>query len=114
MMEERGPTPRTLYRTGGALLILLIATVVVAFMPLGRLGPVLTLAIAFVKALLVGLFFMQVRYASSITRVIAAAGFLWLSILFALTLGDYLTRAPNSTPGYTAGAREESIAGEVP
>jgi cytochrome c oxidase subunit 4 len=50
------------------------------------------LLIASVKALLVVLFFMHVRWSTRLTWVVAASGFVWLIILFGLTMTDYLTR----------------------
>jgi cytochrome c oxidase subunit 4 len=50
------------------------------------------LAIACTKALLVILFFMHVRWSSRLTWVVAASGFVWLLILFGITMTDYLTR----------------------
>jgi cytochrome c oxidase subunit 4 len=44
------------------------------------------------KALLVILFFMHVRWATRLTWVVAASGFVWLLILFGITMTDYLTR----------------------
>jgi len=35
---------------------------------------------------------MHVRYAPRATWAVAGAGFLWLAIMLALTLADYLTR----------------------
>ncbi len=67
-------------------------TVAVAFMDLGRMNVVLALTIAVVKALLVVLYFMHVRYSSRLTKVIVAAGIFWLAIMITLTLSDYFTR----------------------
>jgi cytochrome c oxidase subunit 4 len=50
------------------------------------------LTIAVIKATLVVLYFMHLRYSSKLTQVVVAAGVCWLIILFALTLSDYLTR----------------------
>jgi cytochrome c oxidase subunit 4 len=50
------------------------------------------LAIAVIKALLVVLFFMHVRYSSRLTWAFASAAFVWLGIMFVLTFADYLTR----------------------
>ena len=50
------------------------------------------LTVAFTKALLVILFFMHVRWSSRLTWVIAGSGFVWLIIMFSLTLADYMSR----------------------
>ena len=75
-----------------ALMGLTFLTVYVAYLDLGPWNVFVALAIAVVKALLVVLWFMHVRYSSRLTWMFAAAGFLWLAILFTLTMSDYLTR----------------------
>jgi cytochrome c oxidase subunit IV len=77
-----------------ALMVLLVLTVVAAFkVHVGHHGNVvLALLIAIVKAALVVLYFMHVKYASRLTRIFVVSGFLWLAIFFALTFSDYLTR----------------------
>ncbi len=75
-----------------ALLVGTGLTVAVAFVDLGALNNVLMLGIAMTKALLVILFFMHVRWSTRLTWVVAASGFVWLIILFGLTMMDYLTR----------------------
>ena len=81
-----------------ALMVLTVVTVVVAEIELGRWNIVLAMTIAMVKALLVVLFFMHVKDATSLTKLFVGAGFLWMLILFALTLGDYFSR-PWLSPG---------------
>ncbi len=75
-----------------ALLILTFLTTGVAFLDLGFFSPVVALTIAIVKASLVVLFFMHLRYSTRLTWVVGGAGLFWLGILFALSLSDYLTR----------------------
>ena len=75
------------------LMVLLVITVAAAFwVNLGRANILVALSIAIVKAVLVVLYFMHVKYASRLTKIFVSAAFLWLVILFALTFGDYLTR----------------------
>jgi cytochrome c oxidase subunit 4 len=95
-----------------ALMVLLIATVVMTFVDVDgfarahHLGSgwntAIALTIAILKSLLIVLFFMHVRYASRLTWVFAAAGFIWLMIMLGLTLTDYLTRTPIQHPGVNA------------
>ena len=80
------------YAVFAALIVGTALTVGVAFLDLGALNNVLMLGIAATKALLVVLFFMHVRWSTRLTWVVAASGFFWLLILFALTMTDYLTR----------------------
>lgn len=76
-----------------ALMVLLIVTVAVAFfVHAGDLNLIIALVIATIKAALVVLFFMHVKYASRLTKIFVSAAFLWLAILFALIFADYLTR----------------------
>ena len=58
----------------------------------GPLNVIVALTIAVVKATLVVLYFMHVRYSSRLIWVVFASALFWLGILFALTLGDYWTR----------------------
>jgi cytochrome c oxidase subunit 4 len=75
-----------------ALMVLLVVTVWAAFYI--RFGGILVaLFIAIIKAGLVVLYFMHVKYASRLTKIFVSAAFLWLAIFFALTFSDYLTRA---------------------
>ena len=76
----------------GALIVGTILTVAVAKVDLGPLNNVVMLAIACTKALLVVLYFMHVRWSSRLTWVFAGSGFVWLLIMFSLTLSDYMSR----------------------
>jgi len=58
----------------------------------GPLNVIIALTIACIKATLVVLFFMHLRYSSRLVWVIFASALFWLAILFALTLSDYWTR----------------------
>jgi cytochrome c oxidase subunit 4 len=75
-----------------ALLVGTAVTVAVAFLDLGAMNNVVMLTIACVKALLVILFFMHVRWGSRLTWLVVASGFFWLLILFSVTMTDFLTR----------------------
>ena len=76
----------------GALMVLTGVTVWVATFDLGRWNAIVALSIAVLKATLVVLYFMHVRYSSKLTWVFVCAGIIWLIILFAFTLSDFLTR----------------------
>ena len=75
-----------------ALLVLLALTVWSTGFDLGWGNTALNLAIAFAKATLIGLVFMQLIRASPLVTVAVGVLALWLSILFVLPLVDYLTR----------------------
>lgn len=85
----------------GALMVLTILTVAAANFDLGNeaVNTSIALTIAVVKAVLVILYFMHVRYSSRLTWVVIASGFLWLFIMIALTMSDYLTRGWSELPG---------------
>ena len=76
-----------------ALLALTALTTGVAFIDLGGIGNVaVALTIAVIKAVLVALYFMHLRYSSRLTIICAGAGIFWLGFLVALTLSDYISR----------------------
>ena len=81
----------------GVLLVLTGITVWVAGMDLGVLNDVVALGVAITKATLVVLFFMHVKYAGKLVKVVVAAAFFWLFIIFGLTIIDYATRADMTT-----------------
>jgi cytochrome c oxidase subunit 4 len=101
------PTIGLYYAVFAALLVLLVITVAAAEVDLGRLNFPLAAAIATVKAVLIMLYFMHVRYSKPLTWLFAGAGAFWLAILFGLTFSDYLTRdqspqnrSPEPPPAY--------------
>jgi cytochrome c oxidase subunit 4 len=68
-------------------------TVWAAFQNLGPLNNVVMLTIAVVKATLVVMYFMHVRYSSRLSTMTVLTGIFFLLILFSLTLADYATRS---------------------
>ena len=75
-----------------ALIALTATTVLVAFGNFGPWNDVVALTIAVTKMMLVILFFMHVKYSTPLTKLVVVSGFLWLLILIAFTLSDYLSR----------------------
>lgn len=75
-----------------ALMLLLGATVAVAEINLGKGNFIAATAIAATKATLILLFFMNLAYSKSLTRLVACAAFFWLLILFGLSFSDYFSR----------------------
>ena len=94
----------TYYTIFGSLMVLTAITVSVAFINLSALNFPVALSIAILKATLVILFFMHVKYSSSLTKLICGVSFFFLVLLFGLTLSDYLSRGWFAAPGGTAGA----------
>jgi cytochrome c oxidase subunit 4 len=74
------------------LTILTFVTYYVAQIDLGQLNVIVALGIAAFKMTLVIWFFMHVRTDSPLTKLFVFAGFFWMAILLALTLGDYFSR----------------------
>ena len=58
----------------------------------------MALTIAVIKMVLVVLFFMHVKYATGLTRIVILAGFFWLGIMITLSCSDELTRTWEIVP----------------
>ena len=87
------PSVRTYVLVWLTLTIMTFVTYYVAQIELGAWNIIVALAIAFFKMMLVILFFMNVKAESPLTKLFAGAGFFWMAILLAMTLGDYFSRA---------------------
>lgn len=98
-MSEHVVSSRAYFGVFAVLMVLTALTTWVAFKDLGALNDVTMLVIAVLKATLVILIFMHVRYSGKLTALVVAGGFLWLIILLGLTLQDYLTRGWLGVPG---------------
>jgi len=85
-----------------ALMVLLAATAASSYVPMGAWNTVLNMGIAVLKTLLIALFFMHLRQAGALLRVVAIAGLVFLAILFGISWSDFGTRsiapAPWSAP----------------
>ena len=92
MPEHHIVPKRIYYAVFAALIALTWITVAVSKIDLGRLNTVVALAVAVIKALLVILFFMHVRYSTRLTKLVVAAGFLWLALMIGLTMADFVSR----------------------
>jgi cytochrome c oxidase subunit 4 len=92
-------SPKSLYiAIFAALMVLTGITVSVSFVNLGALNFPVALSIAIIKATLVILFFMHVKYSSRLTKLVIGTGFFFLLVLFTLTLTDYLSRGWLTAP----------------
>jgi cytochrome c oxidase subunit 4 len=76
-----------------SLLIGTAITVAAAYVDLGVFNPVVALAIACTKAVIVILFFMHVKYQSKLIKMTVSAGFFTFLILITMTLSDYISSA---------------------
>jgi cytochrome c oxidase subunit 4 len=83
---------RTPVLTWLALVILLGATFGLAYAPMGSLNLPVSLGIAAVKALLVGIVFMRLSEDRPLNRLAAGVGPIWIFILLLLSGADYFTR----------------------
>src|SRR5918992_3854358 len=95
-MSEHIVSRKVYFVIFGALMVGTLLTVLAAKVDLDYIFPgantVVALTIAVIKATLVVLYFMHVRYSTRLIWVIVVAGFFWLGIMFVFTLSDYLTR----------------------
>lgn len=80
-----------------SLMVLSAITVAAAFVNLGAFNPIVALLIAGIKATLVILFFMHVKYSSRLIKITVVLSLFFVAILFVETLMDYATR------GWTGG-----------
>jgi cytochrome c oxidase subunit IV len=81
------------------LLVLLLATVGAAYVPLGPLHFPIAMIFAAIKAVLIVLFFMHALHSHRLTLLICVASLLWLAIMITLTLADYQSRGWLDIPG---------------
>lgn len=91
-------TPATILRSWIALVVLLAATTAIAFAPLGSLNLGISIGIATAKALIILIFFMELRGSRALVRTFAAAGFFWLFIMIVMTAADYTHRTDAHAP----------------
>src|SRR5881394_1786746 len=73
-------TPKLLLAVYGALLVLTIITVGVADIDLGSMNLIVALAVAFVKASVVALYFMHLRWDSPFNAIALIAAFFFVAI----------------------------------
>ncbi len=91
---------KTYFLIFGGLMVLLLLTVGAAELDFNSiLGPnfawlniVVALAIAVIKAALIILYFMHVKFSSRLIALFSVAAYFFVSIMFLMTYGDYFTR----------------------
>ena len=91
--EHHIVSPRVYLTIVLALLVGTGLTVWASFIDLGPWNPVIALAIACTKAVLVVLFFMHVKYSSKLTKLTIVSGIFIFLALISMTLADYMSRA---------------------
>ena len=80
------------------LLAFLALTVASSYVPMGAWNSVANVAISCAKGLLIAFVFMELKTASTLVRVAAVVGVLWLGILFGLSWSDFGTRVVSAAP----------------
>lgn len=98
--EEHHIVPKRIYYlVFTALIVLTWVTALVSTVDLGRWNIFVALAIAILKASLVILFFMHVKYSTRLTKMIVGCGIFWLILMLFITMADLWTRSWMGVPG---------------
>jgi cytochrome c oxidase subunit 4 len=80
--------PWILFATGGALIVLTVITVAIRYVDLGEANLLVALAIAGLKATLVSLFFMHLRWDRPFNQLIFLSGILFVVLMMVFCLMD--------------------------
>jgi cytochrome c oxidase subunit 4 len=91
--EQHIVSPMTYLVIFFCLLVGTAATVGASFLEMGPWNPVVAIGIACVKATLVVLFFMHIKYSSKLMKLTVGAGVFTFLILVGMSLSDYISRA---------------------
>jgi len=113
---HHGPPLAAYFGVFTVLLVLTGVTVAAAYQDLGPWSVFVAVGIAGIKATLVILYFMHVRYSSRLIALYAASGFLFFSILLGITMGEVAGRdaQPASDPLRPATAAQPTSHGQEP
>ena len=90
---------RTCFAVYFVLIALTAVTVGAAFLDLKFLSTPVALTIAGTKALLVMLYFMELRHSPKLTWIIIGNGLFWLTVMISLVMADYISRGWLGFPG---------------
>jgi cytochrome c oxidase subunit 4 len=92
--HEHHVTPPIVYIViFGILLVFTALTVGASYIEMGVFNPIVAILIGVVKATLVVLFFMGVKYSTKLTKLTVGAGLFTFLALISMTLADYISRA---------------------
>ncbi|MBI4916286.1 MAG: cytochrome C oxidase subunit IV family protein [Acidobacteria bacterium] len=83
-----------------ALLVLTVVTVAATWVDLGRFNLWIAMAIATVKATLVVLYFMHMRYDRPVNAIVFVTALLFLALFVSIALIDTRAYQPEMIPGY--------------
>jgi cytochrome c oxidase subunit 4 len=90
--DQHGASLKLYAAVFAALLVLTFVTVSAALHDFGALNTPIALGIASIKATLVILYFMHVRWSNRLIWIFVGLGILFLAILLGFTLSDYVSR----------------------
>jgi cytochrome c oxidase subunit 4 len=91
--EHHVVTPAVYAMVYATLISFTILTIFAANWDMGIFNPIVALAIASTKMVIVILFFMHVKYQSNLIKMTVGAGFFTFLVLITMTLSDYMSRA---------------------
>ena len=91
---------RVLFRVLAALLILTYVTVAVTSFDFGRWNLAVAMAIAVVKASLVLMFFMHLKYDKPFNAIVVIVSIALVMLFIGIALTDATQYEPNRIPGY--------------
>ncbi len=91
--EHHIVTPIQYAMVFATLLVGTAITVGAAYVDLKVFNPIIALAIACFKAVIVILFFMHVKFQSRLIKMTVGAGFFTFLVLITMTMSDYISRA---------------------
>jgi caa(3)-type oxidase subunit IV len=95
VFEHDHPEPSPVGRSFVVFLALAVLTVMALVVGFTELGPAkvwLNIGVAVIQAVVLSVFFMELRHADKLTWLMAVAAIFWTFLLFLFTLTDYLTR----------------------
>jgi len=98
-MSQHVVSPRIYFAVFTSLMLLTALTVWAAFQDLGPFNLVVALGIATLKATLVVLYFMHVRYNPKLIWLVIGLAVAWFGVFLVVTLSDYLSRGWIPFPG---------------
>lgn len=104
--------PRILLGVWAALLFLTIVTVAVTWVDLGALNIWVALGIATVKALLVALFFMHLKYDKPFNSIVLVSSLFFVALFLGLALLDTLHYRKDLIPGYAPAIEQAAPAAD--
>lgn len=92
-MSDHHVTPvKTYINVFILLMVLLVATVGAAYVPLGQFHLAAALLIATIKAVFIGAYFMHLVHSPRLTWLVSTGSVFFLLIFFCFLLNDYMTR----------------------